>query len=1281
MKTLISSSENFRCNASLRWMRQFVSLGVLYKYLRKSYFILALTFLFLGSLYAQSYNDSGPPCRQPYNDSGNPVWDEAKYVAEMEAYESCLGDWYRARDAEILRKEREKALAQSAQLLAEHNAAIVAQTTDSASQLSSLREVIYERDPNTGEVTAEITTPYWEQQRLRKEYGRDGNGNIISTAVKNASGNSFLYPSTGNALFTERITSTPHLNTGESAAGIYPSSQINGAGHSQYFRYHNAFGLPTQEVDANGLVTQTNYDGFGRKIQQIHPDGNQTRWRYDYCAGQATSSGSAGVPAGVGACPSTAVLRTIEMLTNSTGAAIGPASASFVDAQGRNVLSQVQQFASAGNYRWSTVRTDYDALGRVSTKSEPYFDGDAVSLTSYTYDDLGRVTRQSRTNPYAPGGVELHTTDYNGRIITAKNPAGYTQTRETDEFGRTVRLTDAQGNQQSYLFDAWGNLHKTKDALGNITTIFYDFAGNKARMVDPDMGVWAYEHDPLGQLRSQTNPKGQVTTMAYDTMGRITNRSESDLVSNWIYDTSAGTSCATGRTSKGNLCETKTDNGYRRSNQYDALNRIIQSATTLATGTAYISKIAYNADGRIARQTWPTSLTADNVYDSLGTLTEMRLAPSGQTLWKRGSNNARGQFTQVTYGNGIATINAYEPNTGLLQTSKAGPASSPGNASTLDLRYHYNALGHLVVRHDVTNAAHEIFSYDSLNRLTEQMLTTAPGTIRSVSYGYNAIGNILSNSDVGNYRYAATGTGRPHALLSIKGQAGKLANPVYTYDAHGNITSVASSNGAGRTHTWTSFDNPLEFQIKEIDGSAAQASFLYGSDHQRIREVTRQTKGGVTTQKTLAVLHPDNAGALYFERETTDSGPQAGKVENRHYLSAEKGAFLLITSNGALQADPNIAAPVALTGAEQRYWHKDHLGSIVASTNANPSVIERLAYEPFGKRRFTGGQFDQTGTIDAQSTSRGFTGHEHLDGLDFIHMNARVYDPDIGRFLSPDPTVPGAHNPQAFNRYTYAFNSPLNLVDPDGFEPRSGPHGYSDGSKDQPTSTGSSSSGSRMATPDNLGQGRATTGAEPKAAKNADGLGFKGDLDNYRSRMRSAQSTIAVGRTQGDIDDAQRSSKEFVAENAPGSGLFDAKEQFDKGTIGGYALGAAMVAGELPGVKQARLGLKFGAKVGRLGNEATRKHVGEVATEMQKRGWNITGGGGRGPETYLPGPGGARQGSSFPDITATKNGKTLHVNTVDTRADGVTLTTREATNANRIRTQTGGHVLTIPKPE
>jgi len=101
---------------------------------------------------------------------------------------------------------------------------------------------------------------------------------------------------------------------------------------------------------------------------------------------------------------------------------------------------------------------------------------------------------------------------------------------------------------------------------------------------------------------------------------------------------------------------------------------------------------------------------------------------------------------------------------------------------------------------------------------------------------------------------------------------------------------------------------------------------------------------------------------------------------------------------------------------------------------------------------------------------------------------------------------------------------------------------------------------------------------------------------------------------------------------------------------------------------------------GRLGNAKTRAQNKKVADELEGRGFEITGGGGRLPEEYIPPIGGGRKGGSFPDITATKGGKTLRVNTVDTRKKSGKMTTREATNAARIRKQKpGDHLLTIPK--
>ena len=88
-----------------------------------------------------------------------------------------------------------------------------------------------------------------------------------------------------------------------------------------------------------------------------------------------------------------------------------------------------------------------------------------------------------------------------------------------------------------------------------------------------------------------------------------------------------------------------------------------------------------------------------------------------------------------------------------------------------------------------------------------------------------------------------------------------------------------------------------------------------------------------------------------------------------------------------------------------------------------------------------------------------------------------------------------------------------------------------------------------------------------------------------------------------------------------------------------------------------------------------------VADSLESRGFTIKGGGGRLPEEHLPGPGGGRQGGTFVDVTAVRDGRTVRVQTIDTRADGLTPTTREANAAARIRAQQQprDHTVLIPK--
>ena len=120
------------------------------------------------------------------------------------------------------------------------------------------------------------------------------------------------------------------------------------------------------------------------------------------------------------------------------------------------------------------------------------------------------------------------------------------------------------------------------------------------------------------------------------------------------------------------------------------------------------------------------------------------------------------------------------------------------------------------------------------------------------------------------------------------------------------------------------------------------------------------------------------------------------------------------------------------------YFHQDHLESVDTVTDHLGAVIERLSYDPHGKRRNDDWTDASIGITPANSP-RGFTDHEHLDSLTLIHMNGRVYDPVIGRFVSADPFVQFPDSTQGLNRYSYVANNPLSITDPTGFH--HGPNG------------------------------------------------------------------------------------------------------------------------------------------------------------------------------------------------------------------------------------------------
>jgi RHS repeat-associated protein len=116
-------------------------------------------------------------------------------------------------------------------------------------------------------------------------------------------------------------------------------------------------------------------------------------------------------------------------------------------------------------------------------------------------------------------------------------------------------------------------------------------------------------------------------------------------------------------------------------------------------------------------------------------------------------------------------------------------------------------------------------------------------------------------------------------------------------------------------------------------------------------------------------------------------------------------------------------------GTGLQYLLTDHLGSVVAVTNASGTLTSQQRYLPFGGTR----------TIPNSpilGTDFGYTGQRMLDeGMGGImDYKARFYSPYINRFQQPDSIIPNPANPQSFNRFSYVAGNPINFNDPSGHD-------------------------------------------------------------------------------------------------------------------------------------------------------------------------------------------------------------------------------------------------------
>lgn len=826
---------------------------------------------------------------------------------------------------------------------------VVSKTTPTVSGQDA-RTVDHEYDPVTGALSKDIVEQLDAKYKLTTDYLRNGFGLVTQTKQS--------WTDVAGAA-ASRVVSDAAYDT----HGRYPATVKNALGHTQTHDYFPGTGAKKSVIDVdNHLTTSWIADSFGRVQLEVKPDGTSTRSYLKLCAGDCIAGA--------------VTAQVVDTLFGTTRIAVPQVT--YADSAGHVLRT------STWGFDGTQIVADqrYDARGRLTGKGWPRFvSGEVIAESEQTYDDLNRPLN---TTSWDEAGVAHNSTvTYDGYDTTVTNLLGYKRIETRDALTRIKRVTDPKQGVTKFDYEVFGNLSSTTDPNGNVITISYDRLGRKTHLYDPDLGHIEYIVDAPGRIFAQISPKQRAagggvvptigtgnsgTTFRYDLLDRMIDRFESDLTSHWTYD---GATNGVGQLSEATtLAGTAVD--YRRTQNYDTLGRPYQTRQTLSDGT-YLAMSEYDGWGRPLRQTYQRKTDAAKVYENRyrdGTGYLRSVVRNTLALSEVLAKDASLRTTKAQLGNGLTQVDGYNKYTGRLETGSLSTAAAIRRTAE---SYQYDLIGSVKNRTQYWEQVGfaEDFDYDELGRLK---LSHVQGTAQQ-DFTYDAVGNMTSKTGVGsgNFDYGKQGANLPwpHAVKSIPGLG------AFNYDVNGNML-----DGKRRKLTWTSFDMPLMIcTVTATDDCTAQhangtsAVFVYGPEHQR----TRQTRG-------------DGSVVVYAGSQKVET--IGGQVTVKTYWPGGIGV--------------EIDRPMA-SATEMNWTHADRLGSMIGLTDAARVLREKLAYDAWGKRRtLTGLPTSGSATpdsINGVTDNRGFTDQEMLDQLDLVHMNGRVYEPMIGRFLSGDPHI------------------------------------------------------------------------------------------------------------------------------------------------------------------------------------------------------------------------------------------------------------------------------------
>jgi RHS repeat-associated protein len=828
-----------------------------------------------------------------------------------------------------------------------------------------------------------------------------GNGGLMSTT--DANGNVTQIERDAKGQPTAIVAPGGQRTTLSVGSDGYLSTISNPANESVQFAY-TSDGLLTAMTDPRGNQWRFTYDDTGRLIKD------------EDAAGGSTSLARVATPTGFKVTVTDDLGRatTYDVATLATGerqlTVTDPAGLQMTRLDQKDGSRTITDPDGTKTTIKNTADSRYglQAPGTTTTIRTP--GGKSLQTFQSTSVSAGDFFSVTSGTSFFSVGASSYQRSYDGatRTLVGRSPLGRTITRVLDSAGRTVLLQRPSFADAILSWDSRGLLSSLRQST-RVHSFTYDDARRPVSVTDPAGRTMSFDYDAAGRLLHQVLPDGRVISLSYDSNGNVTSVTPPgrpahsftftpvNLQSSYTPPAPPMTVTSYRYNTQRQLTEALRPDGTTIGLRYDTGGRLTEISTpegtykyTYGSGTNLAS--ASSPDGNGIAYTFDGSLLTGMTWTGVVTGSLVR---TYDNLFRVASDTLNGSSVPYSYDSDNLLTRAgalalrYDPSNGLLTGTQLGSVTDT---------VAYNPFGEMVA-YDVAYTGALLFSQqltrDNVGRIT-QLTETAAGTASVFTYSYDAAGRLTTaarNGVTTSYTYDPSGSRlstvsggtSTNATYDIQDRSLTYGGSTFTYTANGELRTKTTASG---TTTYT-YDGAGNLRHVVLPGGKT-IDYVVDAQNRRIAKKVN----GLISQQWLYSDQLHIVGELDASATLTTQFVYGSRDNVPDYMIRGGITYRMISNQ---LGSPRLIVSIADGFVAERLEY-DEFGIIL--TDSNPG------FQPFA---FAGGLYDRD------------TG--------FVHFGARDYDPQTGRWTAKDPIV---FQEGDTNLYGYAFNDPVNFLDPTG---------------------------------------------------------------------------------------------------------------------------------------------------------------------------------------------------------------------------------------------------------